>query len=316
VLRWIVLAAVIAGVGHRVWREREGLAAYDRPLCWSWLLVAGVCYLAGLVPAAVFWWLTMRDRGAAPSFTRTFAAYFAGHLGKYVPGKGLVVVIRAGMMQSTGVPLATGAVTCAHETLLMMATGALVAAAAVLLAADFARREYLLGMSLAVGVGLGVLALPPVISRLSVLLTRPFGGTDASQSAARWRTLGAGAAMIAVGWLLMGLSLAAVLAAMGELKALEQRMGLVSVAGLLTGAVAMATVGGFVSFTPGGLGSRELILVETLGPALGTDAAVIAAVAAVLLRVVWIAAEALAAGLFWILDHQCTRRAGRINRIN
>jgi hypothetical protein len=97
----------------------------------------------------------------------------------------------------------------------------------------------------------------------------------------------------------MGLSLAAVLAAIQSPSSVVHRWG------LLTAAVALSTVCGFVSLIPGGLGSRELVLVETLGPVVGTDHAWMSAI---LLRIVWIIAELFAAGLCWLVDQQWNRR--------
>ena len=57
--------------------------------------------------------------------------------------------------------------------------------------------------------------------------------------------------------------------------------------------VATATVAGFVvAVAPGGLGVRESVLMYALGPALGTGLAVASALA---LRLVWVAAEVMAA---------------------
>jgi hypothetical protein len=303
-LRWLILVLVVAGVARRVWLEREKLAAYPFPIEWSWLAASACCYLAGLVPCAAFWRSAMRDCGPAPSWPRTLVAYFAGHLGKYVPGKGLVVVIRAGMARDAGVAVAVGAVTCVHETLLMMATGAVVAAVLVL-AIDVPNRLVLFGLAAVVGGALTIFALPPVVARWTLFVTRPFGQMPELLADTRpWRTIARGAAMIAVGWLLMGLSFAAVLASMQELRGVSDRLGVAATVCLMTVVVALATVGGFVSLTPGGLGSREWILVETLGPVIGGDTAVIAAV---LLRVVWIVAEAVGTGLFWIVDARCKR---------
>ena len=62
---------------------------------------------------------------------------------------------------------------------------------------------------------------------------------------------------------------------------------------LVVASVALATVAGFViAVFPGGLGVREGVLMYALGPALGTDLAV---VSALVLRLVWVAAEFVAA---------------------
>jgi hypothetical protein len=73
---------------------------------------------------------------------------------------------------------------------------------------------------------------------------------------------------------------------------------------MLTAVAALATVGGFVSLTPGGLGSREWVLVETLAPHIGADHAL---VAAILLRLVWVTAEASAAGGCWVAARMVSR---------
>ncbi len=64
---------------------------------------------------------------------------------------------------------------------------------------------------------------------------------------------------------------------------------------MVTAGVALATVAGFVvAVLPGGLGVREGVLMYVLGPTLGDDLAVVAALA---LRLVWVAAEVLAAAV-------------------
>ena len=325
----------MAGVSRRIWLEREKLVVEDLRLVPSWLVASGACYLLGLATCAGFWWLAMRDSGARPSWTSTLAAYFAGHLGKYVPGKVAVLVIRATMVRGAGVGIIMAAVTSAHETVLMMATGALIATT-FLLAVDRFQQGYLLAVandlvaqcglseswarhasavlltvSGALSVGLGLLALPPVVSRFGRLARRPFSNlAGEAASPCRWRTVAAGATMIAVGWFLMGLSLACALAAMHSLPEVIDRWGLLPALGLLTALVALATVGGFVIPTPGGLGSREWILIETLDPVIGGGHAV---VAAVVLRLVWIVAELAAAGLFWLVEFRCKQLQGQPN---
>ena len=65
---------------------------------------------------------------------------------------------------------------------------------------------------------------------------------------------------------------------------------------MVIASVALATVAGFVvAVLPGGLGVREGVLMSALAPALGSDNAVVAALA---LRLVWVAAELAAAALF------------------
>jgi uncharacterized membrane protein YbhN (UPF0104 family) len=99
-----------------------------------------------------------------------------------------------------------------------------------------------------------------------------------------------------VGWTLLGLSLWATLKAMpGTSDALAD---LPQVCPLLIACVALAMVAGFISFIPGGLLVRELVVATLLA---GSFDVVTAAVSAVLLRFNWLLAEvALSAVLYAI----------------
>jgi glycosyltransferase 2 family protein len=84
-------------------------------------------------------------------------------------------------------------------------------------------------------------------------------------------------------WLLLGLSLGATLRAIGvtELDTVAQLP-------LLVAAVTFAVVSGFASMLPGGLGVRDLLLMQLLAPHFGDANAL---VAAVLMRLVWLVSE-------------------------
>ncbi len=58
----------------------------------------------------------------------TLRAYYIGHLGKYVPGKAMVVILRTVMVRGHRVDAAVAAVSVFFETLTMMAVGAFMAA--------------------------------------------------------------------------------------------------------------------------------------------------------------------------------------------
>ena len=309
-LRWGITLAIVVAVAHRVWLEKGKLAAYDLQLAPAWLVASGVLYILGLATCALFWWLAMRDLGGRPTGTSTLAAYYAGHLGKYVPGKALTVVVRATMVRGPNVTFALAAFADVLENVLMMATGALVAALAFALVYTPAHRQ-LLAVAVVLAIGLGLLTLPPVVARLGNLLSKVVPQMAAvTVRSCRWHTQVMGTGVIAGGWLLMGLSLAALLLAMGDPGGRVGRLPFGRTLALLTAMVALSTVGGFVAFTPGGLGAREWVLLEMLRPWVGPAQAI---VAAVLLRLVWILAEVGAAGLFWLVDSPWKRRPIRPN---
>ncbi len=305
-LRWLIAVAVAVAIVRRVWIEHDRLSSYHLSLDPVWLLVSGFCYMAGLLACAGFWWLAMRDGGSRPTVLSAATAYFAGHLGKYVPGKGLVVVIRAALVKGRGVSVALAAMTCAIETLLMMATGGVISAF-LLPFLRTPRWGSLMILCAGLAAGFGFLVSPPVASRLGQFAARPLPGHPESQKLrVSWPTLGSGIALMTVAWLCAGLSLAGLLAAQGQLNYLATRLGILKAFALLVLVVSLATVGGFVSLLPGGLGTREWILAKVLAPVIGSSQAI---VAAILLRLVWLATEAVGASILWMVNRQWKKRS-------
>lgn len=74
--------------------------------------------------------------GQRPWKRASLRAYFVGHLGKYVPGKALVVVIRTALIRSRRVDATVAATSVFVETLTLMAVGALVAASILIILSD------------------------------------------------------------------------------------------------------------------------------------------------------------------------------------
>jgi glycosyltransferase 2 family protein len=92
---------------------------------------------------------------------------------------------------------------------------------------------------------------------------------------------------------LLGLSQLAVVCAFDP--AGTRRLASLGLEPVVIASVALATVAGFlVAVLPGGLGVREGVLMSALAPALGSDQAVVAALA---LRLVWVVAELAAAAV-------------------
>lgn len=325
-----VAALVLWFVGRHVARSWDALGRHGKPLRFepAWLVLAGGLYLAGLGFSGVFFHQVMR---ASPSPVRRYAAvraYLVSHLGKYVPGKAMVVVVRAGMVVPYGAKGVTAAVATFYETLAMMAAGGLIAAVGfgvtstesdTLITLDaplgwdaagkFLSRIPLFGLMAAIGLGLGLaflaVVLPPVFGRLSRLVTTPFGGAGAETSPRfSGRLLVWGLLWSTCCWVLLGLSQLAVVRAVAPLSLADAAR----LTPLAVGGVAFATVAGFVvAVLPGGLGVREGVLMAALGPAVGDGVAV---AAAILLRLVWIAAELAAGGVLVMIPPRPVREPG------
>ena len=297
--RWLVFGAkllivVLAlwGVGRTLDRALDELKGFTWNVRPVWLAAAGGLYLAGLLPSAFFWHRVLRALGQTPRLGETLRAYYVGNLGKYVPGKTLVVVMRAGMIRSQRVDTAAAVVSVFIETLTMMAIGALVAAA--VLAVWYRHLYWLIPISGGLALVLGLPTFPPVLRQLARWFRSLRFEAAIIERLHRLRAtdLAAGWLGIAAGWSLMGLSLWATIVAFG-LSAGGPAFDLP----LYTVSVALAVVAGFLSFIPAGAVVREAILLELLAPQLGE---VNALVAAVLLRVVWLVSEFAVSGILYI----------------
>ena len=69
----------------------------------SWVVASGLLYLAGLlVFALVFHRILASGPRPHPRLGAATRAYLISHLGKYVPGKAFVVVLRVALLQDAG----------------------------------------------------------------------------------------------------------------------------------------------------------------------------------------------------------------------
>lgn len=314
----LILAIVVWAVHRTLYQAWQQVGQYEWQLEPAWLAAAAGLYLTGLTVAGLFWRRVLQTMGQEAGIVEALRAYFIGHLGKYVPGKAMVVVLRAGLIRGTRVNTAVAAASVFFETLTMMAVGAFLAAA--VLAAGFREDSPLFVAALGMMALSGLPIVPPVFRRLARL-----AGVGKSDPAIRatldrlgYGILALGVVAMTISWGFLGLSLWATLRAMG-LEGLDPWGELPR----YTACVSLAMVAGFVLLVlPGGLGVREAVLIELLVPYLvrlfsdspdpRARAALIAVAAAALLRLVWLLSEILAAALmyFWRPRRQDHAEAG------
>lgn len=306
VLRWAVLLIVLALVGWRarsLWIAGQASGA-EVSIHFGWLGAAAAIYLAGWLPSVWFWRCLLRDAGHHVGWLTILRAYYCGHLGKYVPGKATVLVIRSALLRSANVPTGTAAWTATWESLLVMGTGGLLGLGlAPQLLASPAIRDLPgpLGLAarhpflLAAAVVVAVLAGFPWLTRLVTKATRWMLGPTSGDVSVSTRQVLIAVTAQAVGWLGHGLSLWWTLKGIGATPLGDSTPGIL--AGL-TAAVGLATALGFVAvFAPGGVGIREGLLIEALSfSGLPLQQAV---VVSILLRGVWLVAEITAAAVLY-----------------
>lgn len=302
-MKAMIALVVLAAVGRQAVRT-VGQLAHRRD---SWqldpvaLAAAVPLYLAGLSMNGLYFGRLMRS-GTLPAMGTMPAlrAYLVSHLGKYVPGKALVVVMRASLCTPHGARAATAAFATLYETLVMMAAGGLVAAvgfglvpsrsASVNLGPYGAVSLPLWAFGLAAAGAFLVVVEVRIFRRISRLASLPFPGVGPEALPGLTpRLMVEGLLWSTAAWLLLGLSQVAVILALVP-AGLPRSAWPLAVA-----SVALATVAGFaVPIAPGGLGVREWVLWTGLGSALDHDRAVLSAL---VLRLIWIVGEVIAAAL-------------------
>jgi glycosyltransferase 2 family protein len=302
-LRIAALLIVFVGVGGTVRSALAQLSKHEWHVRPAWLVASSTLYVLGLMPMGWFWRRTLAALRYPTPFLAAMRAYFLGHLGKYVPGKAMAVILRVAAVHRWVPSMRIALISVLLETLTMMGVGAFLA---FVLAVAVLRTEAFtwlvaLGMALAAGVP----TLPPVARWLARLGVGRYRQADSAKPPAmdlaevESKVRGINVRLLVEGWIaaglcwvLLALSLWSVLRAIG----VEQLQPFSDLPRLIT-VVAFSVVAGFMSMLPGGIVVRDLILTQLL---LGVCDGAQALVAAVLMRLVWLVSELVACGILYI----------------
>ena len=292
---WFVHRAVLSG-----WQKlEERIAAGEWSLSrlrWAWLIGAVTLYSLAQLPCGLFFHQILDRLGQRVSLAATIRAFYIGHLGKYVPGKAMVVVMRSVMLAQAGAHAGLAAVAVFYETLTMMAVGAIMST--IIIAFCYPQHsQWLLGAAAMIGIT-GLPTFPPVFAQIMKRMkigrgpTADDGANDddarANEVARRihFGTMLRGWALNTIAWIVMGMSIWATVRAAG----FASDRGLWAELTVGTVAAALSVVIGFLSFIPGGFGVRDGVLFAVL--TWNYDEAT-AMVTAILVRLVWLVAELL-----------------------
>lgn len=296
---WLAVETAVAVliVGAVAWSFRNSLAGIDpRALPirvrLELLVPAGALYLLAHLSWSAFWVRLLHYEGVGVSWGAGLRTYYLSQLGKYLPGKVWVPLLRMRMLGRHGAHPVPVAVTAVYETLTSVSAGAL-------LAVLFLPQLGVLPPELSVNQTalLAVVALPlglAVLNQFAARIARKRRGPDARPLPAPsvW-LLAQGLVHGAAGYGLLALSLG--LTIRGLVADVPGWTPLAFTTDL--GAVALCYVAGFVVVVaPGGLGAREAVLKWALVPqflvALGPEqGGAVALLVALALRVTWTVAE-------------------------
>lgn len=315
VLKWALFLLVLGFVGWKGWELWVNSDVPVERIRLGWLVAAGGCYIIGWLPCAWMWQRLLQQHDSPVSFLKMLPAHYCGHLGKYVPGKAMVLVIRAAMVKPLGVKPPIAVLTATYETLASMAVGALgVVLLLPVLWSPVANPDapsetttesqgVIAGMiepiiqrpvlfsTLAVAITLAIL---PFTSRTMTAVAKKITKSDTTTVEMPLKLLVASVVILGIGWWIHGLSLACVMIAVGADESVLLRLP------VWTLAVTAGVVMGFIALiAPGGLGIREAFITAIIQqlPDVSDSQAI---AAAILLRIVWFTTEVIiASALYW-----------------
>jgi uncharacterized membrane protein YbhN (UPF0104 family) len=294
-VKLLIVITVLAFIAQSIRAAQAALSESERfplrALDVRWLLAAGGAYFLGLLPSCGYWHYLNRAMGQQASPYSTMRAYFAGHLGKYVPGKAMAVVLRAALLRGPRVDPAVITVSVFIETFTMMAVAATLAAA--IIAWQFAEQGLLLLVAVGLTIAAGVPTWPPVIRFLVRILRITTWRKEIETALAgyTWKVMLVGWISETLGAAMFGISLWCVLRAMPLSTPLDGPFALWP---RLAASVSLSMVAGFLSLLPGGMGVREYVLIQLLQDPFGQ---LVASISSVVLRLVWLLTEVAVSGI-------------------
>lgn len=292
VARIVLAVLVLAAVVWAVARSWDQVSAELARVSLGALLAASALALLALVLTLVGWRALLADLGSPLGWGPASGVLFVGQLGKYLPGSVWTVVVQAEVASAVGVPRKRTAVV----GLLSM------------------------GLSALAGLGLGVLALPALLSSggaswyLLVLLVVPVGAVVLHprvlnalvsrglrlvkraplEQRLSGRAIAVTMAAYVAAWLCLGLHVWVLVRDLGA----DGRAALVPA---VLGYALAASLGMVAVLLPAGIGLREVVLVVLLTGPLDRPAAT----AVVLLsRFVVTASDVVAAAAAWLYDRR------------
>lgn len=295
-LRFLALALLLASCGYfgfHLWDNLHQLPPVD----WGWS-AAGVIALAVLgcatsVPLiALMWQLLLRDQGVKLPYRQALQIIAVSQMGKYLPGNVGHFAGRVLLGSQAGIPAGKTVATMAMETFWVLGISGMFAVAALLFVVndmhegliDTSHPGYLAAVAAAMLIAPFIAVR--VVNRLLPGLSRKLGRGQLLAEP-RLPTAMSVAGLIAISFVVLGLvvdMLAGGLFQHPEIDLIEM---------VLLFAVSW-TAGFLVPGSPGGIGVREAVMIQLMGPAIGLETAL---GVALVMRVCSMAADALAFGI-------------------
>jgi uncharacterized membrane protein YbhN (UPF0104 family) len=272
-LKLAIFALLCYAIYHALDSGREQLSQHHWHVEPWWLVCSGAVYLASLIPPAIFWHRVLLATDQPATLGESIRAYYISQLGKYVPGKWMVILLRRVLLRDPKVEHTVVAASVFFETFTFLAVGAAISAIVLIM---WHSSQLLL---IATAAGSVFLLGAPTIPYLFEFLLRKLGVTRLNPTAGRkfrkisWSMLFVSWIGLSFAWLLQGASLWATLRGLGACDG-----GPFQELSLHTTAVALSVVAGFLSQIPGGLAVREWVSAQLIEPMYGSSMAIVSAI--------------------------------------
>ena len=288
--KWAIILVVVLFLGLTLRRAYQDLQLHRDQLDTAkmslpWIALGGVVYVLGMLPASQAWLQTLYAFRQKVPYWLGMQAYFLGHLGKYIPGKAMVIVLRVSKLREIGVEVKPTVVSVFVETLTSVSTGAILGCVLLLVQSPRPPGWMLWNAMLCIPCAF-IFLLPHTFRGVLGFLAKSRIGSmpKGVNQAFTWQLMLRNCLWMGLGWCLHGTASWLVLIG------LQPDGGLWSVQAwtVCTSAALLGAVVGFASMIPGGAIVRELVitwLLTTLVPQ------PIALAAAVVFRVVGLACE-------------------------
>ena len=300
IANWGIILVVLLFLGLTLQRAYLDLHTHREQLdiskmAFSWIVFGGGVYILGMLPASQAWLQTLCAFQQKVPFWTGMQAYFLGHLGKYIPGKAMVIVLRVSKLREIGVEVKPTIVSVFVETLTSVSTGAILGCALLLCQSPRPPKWMLWNAMLCILCAF-IFLLPHTFRGVLGVLAKSRVGRmpKGVNEAFTWRLMLRNCSWMALGWCLHGTASWLVLIGLQP----DGSLWSVQAWTVCTSAALLGAVVGFASMIPGGAIVRELVITWLLTTIVPQP---IALAAAVLFRVVGLACElALILGLQFV----------------
>ncbi|MEQ1827844.1 MAG: lysylphosphatidylglycerol synthase domain-containing protein [Pirellula sp.] len=298
-LKWLIVLVVAVFLYLTIRRAYHDVQAQSEHLDfsridWRWMVLGILFYAVGMIPAGIAWLQTLKAFGQGVPFWYGMYVYFLGHLGKYVPGKAMVIVLRAGKLHPLGVEIKPTIVSVFVETLTSICTGAVLGCAFLLIQKPLPPSWMIVGACLCIPCSLAFLLPHTFRGILAVLAKSKIGRMPKSVSNAfTWPMMIRTCSWMVVGWLMHGTAGWMVLSGIQS----NNEVWTLAAWSVCVAAISLGAVVGFASMLPSGAVVRELIITWLLSNVVSQPIALFAAVA---FRICNLIAEFLMIGILTI----------------